>query len=109
MALLISSSSKFMKQFASHQAVIEGQRLFSNNLICFVSFACNQHRVSGVSRLKCVSYRITPVNDNPVTGVRHSGFDLPNDRGRVLSSGIVGSDDDVVSALRRGSAHQWTL
>ena len=91
-------------------AIVEGDGPVAEDLIGFVPLAGDEERVPRLAGADRRGDRLRPIHDrDDVLGAAHSGLYLPNDRGGVLASRIVGRDDDQVGEPRGGGAHQRPL
>src|SRR5437867_1060095 len=74
-ALLISSSDKFMEQFACYHAIIEWMRRGADSLIRLMTFAGDHDGVAFLRLEQCRADRFAPIHNYLMTAAGYSFFD----------------------------------
>src|SRR6185503_13392505 len=113
-ALLISSSVKFIENFASDRFVVKRERLIADLLIRFVALARNHDGVARLRALQCRTDGGASVRNHKVgRGLQplaiQANLDFLNDLQWIFAARIVRGYNHGVCAARGRLPHQGTL
>src|SRR5581483_2470826 len=91
--------------------IVEREPFPSDDLIILVSLSCDHDRVARFRQTDRPLDRLPPVRDHLIIGRRRSepGFDLPDDRERLLAPGVVGGQNRFPAQPGRDGPHLGTL
>src|SRR5207302_893900 len=91
--------------------IIEGNFSGASGLSFFVSFAGDQHNVTGLGLTDCELDGATAISLDLILSAAalESWKHLRDDFHRIFAAGIVRGDDYIVAALSRSRGHEWTL
>src|SRR5512139_3094011 len=97
--------------FPRHGTIIKRNRFGSDRLEGLVTLAGDDHHVSGTCHVNRPSDGLTPVGSQFVCSrsFMQPGAYLLDDCQRILSAGIVGSDDHMIAHANRYPSHHRPL